>query len=33
MTDILQHPDHSSKSILQCNEEAYNMEFCANLGH
>jgi len=31
--DILQRSNHSWKTMLQCNEEAYNMEFCANLGH
>jgi len=30
--DILQHSNHSWKTILQYDEEAYNMEFCANLG-
>jgi len=31
--DILQDSNHSWKTILQCYEEAYNMEFCTNLGH
>jgi len=31
--DILQHSNHSWKTILQCDGEAYDMEFCANLGH
>jgi len=29
----LQHSNHSWKTILHCNDEAYIMEFCANLGH
>jgi len=31
--DILQHSHHIWKTILQFDEEAYNMEFCTNLGH
>jgi len=31
--DILQHSNHSWETVLQCDEEAYNMEFCTNLGH
>jgi len=30
--DILQHLNHSWNKILQCDEEVYNKEFCANLG-
>jgi len=30
---ILQHSNHSWKTILQCNEEVYNMEIFADLGH
>jgi len=30
--DILQYSNHSWKTILQCDGEAYNMEFCGNLG-
>jgi len=33
IADIMQHLNHSWKTILQCDEEAYNMEFCANLGY
>jgi len=33
MPIFLQHSNHSWKTILQCDEEAYNMEFCANLGN
>ena len=29
----LQHSNHSWKTILQYNQEAYNIEFCASLGH
>jgi len=25
--------NHSWKTILQCGEAAYSIEFCANLGH
>ena len=31
--DISQHLNHSWNKILQCDEEVYIMEFCANLGH
>jgi len=31
--DILQHSNHSWESMLHCDEEAYDMEFCANPGH
>jgi len=33
MPIILQHSNYSRKTILQCNEEVYNIEFCTNLGH
>jgi len=31
--DILQHSNHSWKTIFHCDEKVYNMELCANLGH
>jgi len=31
--DILQFSNNSGKTILQCDKEVYNMEFCTNLGH
>jgi len=31
--NILQHSNYSGKTILQCDEEVYNMEFCPNLSH
>ena len=32
INDILQHSNHSWETILQCDEEVYNMKLCANLG-
>jgi len=31
--NILQHSNHSWKTILQCHKEVYIIEFCTNLGH